>query len=178
MSSAPTTTAPPATTLRRASDTDAARILGWRNHPDVRRVMFTDHVIQPAEHAAWWHRVRNSPDHHVLMLAHDGMDCGVVNWARDEDDGGPGCWSWGFYLNPAAFERPLQQLRAWSGMETASLRWAGEQLQARRIHCEVLADNLPVLTLHRRHGFVERDRYQRTRGQQQIEVVRLFRALP
>lgn len=174
----PAPPAPPDTTLRPATDADAATVLAWRNHPDVRRVMFTDHVISAAEHAAWWQRVRASADHHVLVLRHGDLDCGVVTFTRDDGDGGPGTWLWGFYLDPSAFDSPLQQLRAWSGMETASLQWASDQLKARRLNCEVFAFNQAVLALHKRYRFIERDRYERERSGQTFDVVRLQRTLP
>lgn len=176
MSSQPVAAAP-ATTLRHACDADSDRILLWRNHPAVRRVMFTDHLIQPAEHAAWWQRVRQSPDHQVLVLTHAGVECGVVTFTRDSDDGGEGTWLWGFYLHPDDLGPPPQSLRAWSGMELASLHWAQTELHASRLNCEVFAFNAAVLAMHRRHGFVERDRYQRMRGAESLEVVRLYREL-
>ena len=36
--------------LRPAEASDKARILGWRNSPDVRPYMYTDHLISPDEH--------------------------------------------------------------------------------------------------------------------------------
>lgn len=169
-----------ATTLRAATDADVARILAWRNHPAVRRVMFTDHQIQPDEHVRWWTRVSRSVDHVVLILQHAGRDCGVVTFTRDDDEAAGGdphgdTWSWGFYIDPDAFPAGAEQLRAWSGMEQASLAHARDALQARRIHCEVFAFNGAVLALHKRHGFVERDRYWRSRSDGHFEVVRLGR---
>ncbi len=165
-----------ATRLRAAALADSATVLGWRNHPGVRRVMFTDHVIAPDEHAAWWQRVMASADHHVLIVVHEGRDCGVVTFTRSKTEAPEaGVWDWGFYLDPDAFPQPLQQLRAWSGMEEQSIAWAQQQLQARRIDCEVFAFNAAVLALHKRHRFTERDRYPRERGSETHEVVRLYR---
>ena len=141
--------------------------------------MFTTHLIQPAEHAAWWQRVRHSPDHRVLVLNCQGQDCGVVTFTRAAagvgDDGAT--WDWGFYLGPDSFAQPLDQLRAWSAMERESLSWAATPLQARHLHCEVLAGNAAVLALHRRHGFIERGRYWRERDGESLEVIQLGRAL-
>ena len=44
----------PRVELRRLEDEDRTRILAWRNSPDVRAYMYTDHVIAPEEHAAWF----------------------------------------------------------------------------------------------------------------------------
>lgn len=178
--------APADTTLRPARDTDRDTVRLWRNRPAVREVMFTRHEIGATEHAAWWQRVQASPDHHVLVLAHGGRDCGVVTFTREssapasDDAGGQAgaaTWTWGFYLDPDAFAHPLEQLRAWGGMEAASLHWARDHLQARQVLCEVFAFNAAVLTLHRRHGFAERGRYWRERDGESLEVVQLGRRL-
>lgn len=165
-----------ATTLRPAGDADRAQILAWRNHPAVRRVMFTDHLIAAEEHARWWQRVQASPDHQVLVLHHAGLDCGVVTFTREPAT--PGTWLWGFYLDPDAFPLPAEQLRAWSGMEQQSLAWADQVLQAARLRCEVFAFNAGVLAMHRRHGFTECHRYTRPRGEQTLAVVQLYRDRP
>lgn len=161
------------TVLRPATDADCAPVLAWRNHPGVRRVMFTDHIIGPDEHAAWWNRVMASPRHRVLIVVHGERDCGVVTFTEQQEH--PGTWDWGFYLDPDAFTQPMDQLRAWSGMEQQSIEWAIRELQARRIDCEVFAFNAAVLMLHKRHKFIERDRYVRQRGDEPLEVVRLYR---
>lgn len=169
---------PPVTRLRPAADADCAQVLAWRNHPSVRRVMFTDHLIGPDEHAAWWQRVMASADHRVLIVVHDGIDCGVVTFTRSKAAApDEGVWDWGFYLDPDAFGQPMQQLRAWSGMEQQSIDYAQGELQARRIDCEVFAFNAAVLALHKRHRFVERERYPRERGGERLDVVRLYRTM-
>jgi len=168
--------APPITRLRPATEADCAQVLGWRNHPAVRRVMFTDHLIGPDEHGAWWQRVMASADHRVLIVVHDGIDCGVVTFTRGKaEPRDAGVWDWGFYLDPDAFTQPMQQLRAWSGMEQQSIVYANDELRAQRIDCEVFTFNAAVLALHKRHRFVERDRYLRERGGESLEVVRLYR---
>ena len=62
-------------------------------------------------------------------------------------------------------------------MELASIAWADGPLQAARIDCEVYSFNAAVLALHKRHGFTERDRYQRERNGEALEVVRLWRSV-
>lgn len=43
--------------LRPATDADMLTVLRWRNHPEVRQVMFTTHEIAEAEHRAWWQEI-------------------------------------------------------------------------------------------------------------------------
>ncbi len=165
--------APPSTTLRRAVDADAATILRWRNHPEVRRVMFTEHEISAAEHARWWASLKTRDDYQLLVIEHKATPCGVVTFSRCADDNT--AWLWGFYLDPDGFADGLERLRAWNGMEVASLAWAQAQLAANEVRCEVFAFNTAVLQMHLRHRFRETGRYQRRRGEAIFEVVQLAR---
>jgi hypothetical protein len=47
--------------LRAAIDGDRDVALAWRNHPDVRRVSLTTHVIGADEHRAWWAAATTDP---------------------------------------------------------------------------------------------------------------------
>lgn len=169
---------PEDTSLRPTAAADRDMVRLWRNRPAVRQVMFTSHEIGADEHAAWWQRVMASDRHRVLVVTHRDRDCGVVTFVHEADHPQAGTWTWGFYLDPEAFAHPLEQLRAWGGMEAASLHWARDALQARQILCEVFSFNAAVLTLHRRHGFTECGRYQRERDGQALDVVQLCRDLP
>ena len=42
--------------LRRLTEDDVPMILPWRNDPDVRRFMYTQHEISPQEHADFFAR--------------------------------------------------------------------------------------------------------------------------
>jgi UDP-4-amino-4,6-dideoxy-N-acetyl-beta-L-altrosamine N-acetyltransferase len=163
------------TTLRPAHDEEFATVLAWRNHPEVRRVMFTDHEIPEAEHLRWWSRVMADPDYRLLVVEHDARPCGVVTFSRLSD--ADHCWLWGFYLAPDAFADGLERLRAWNGMEVASLAYARDALGCREVRCEVFAFNTAVLQMHLRHRFVETGRYARPRGDETLDVVKLARTL-
>lgn len=43
--------------LRPMTEADLAQVLAWRNHPDIRANMYTQHEITMAEHRAWWDRM-------------------------------------------------------------------------------------------------------------------------
>lgn len=161
------------TSLRPAVDADCMTVLSWRNHPEVRRVMFTDHEIAEAEHRAWWQRATHAEDYRLLIIEHAGQPCGVVTFSRLA--AAPDTWLWGFYLNPDGFADGLERLRAWNGMETASLTWARDQLGCSELRCEVFTFNSAVLQMHLRHRFRETGRYLRNRGDTTLEVVQLAR---
>ena len=40
--------------LRAMTESDLPRVLSWRNAEDVRKNMYTSHIITEPEHRAWW----------------------------------------------------------------------------------------------------------------------------
>ena len=140
--------------LRPAVDADRDTVLAWRNHPDVRRVSLTTHVIAPEEHAAWWRAATADPARRLLVFEHDGRPAGVVVFDLGHS---PAVWS--FYLDVAGLGSAL--LPAWLRLERAAVQHAFGELGLDRLGGETLATNTQVLALHRRFGFRETRRYER-----------------
>src|SRR5690606_7378254 len=55
--------------LRRLTADDLPLVLSWRNHPDVRRFMYTRHEISAEEHARWFAEAEADPSRHLLAFA-------------------------------------------------------------------------------------------------------------
>ncbi len=136
--------------LRPAVDADRDTVLAWRNHPDVRAVSLTTHVITPAEHASWWAAAMADPERHILIYDERGV---VVFDLRTDPA------SWSFYLDVAGLGPRL--LPTWLRLEQAAVEHAFGPLGLTRLGGETLADNKQVLALHRRFGFAETRRYER-----------------
>ena len=51
----------PIHTLQLLHADDLATVRTWRNHPDVRRHMFSTHAISEAEHQQWYERQQADP---------------------------------------------------------------------------------------------------------------------
>jgi hypothetical protein len=136
--------------LRPAVDADRDTVLAWRNHPDVRAVSLTTHVIGAAEHAGWWSAAMADPDRHILIFD----DSGVVIFDLRSDPA-----SWSFYLDVAGLGARL--LPTWMRLERAVVEHAFGPLGLTRLGGETLADNKQVLALHKRFGFDETRRYER-----------------
>jgi hypothetical protein len=132
--------------LRPATEDDRDLILTWRNHPSVRAVSLTTHVIQPDEHAKWWAGRRQT----VLIYEDDGVPAGVVIF-----DGG----TWSFYLDVEGLGGRM--LPAWMRLEKEAVEYGFGTLGLATLGGETLADNKQVLALHRRFGFRETRRYER-----------------
>jgi hypothetical protein len=132
--------------LRPATDADRDLILSWRNHPSVRAVSLTTHVITPEEHARWWASRRQS----VLIYEDEAGPAGVVIF-----DG----TTWSFYLDAEGLGSRM--LPAWMRLEKEAVEYAFGTLGLDTLGGETLADNKQVLALHRRFGFRETRRYDR-----------------
>ena len=139
--------------LRPATAADRDVVLSWRNHPAVREVSLTDHVISPAEHAAWWAAATADPQRRVLIYEGEQGPCGVVLF-----DLRPETPTWGFYLDVAGLDALLP---AWMRLERDAVEYAFEELKVDRLGGETLATNRQVLALHRRFGFRETRRYEK-----------------
>jgi hypothetical protein len=140
--------------LRAAVDADRDTVLAWRNHPDVRAVSLTTHVIPPAEHAAWWAAALPDPALKILIFTEADRPAGVVIFDLRRN---PAAWS--FYLDVAGLGGRL--LPAWLRLEQAAVRYAFGELAVERLGGETLAANRQVLALHKRFGFRETRRYER-----------------
>lgn len=131
--------------LRPATDDDMELVLSWRNREEVRKNMFTDHVISPEEHRAWWAKTSNDSTMRLLIFELDGHPAGVVIFSGYTGPGG--LVTWGMYSGEGVPKGTGRK------MEFHVLDYAFGQLQARRIHCEVISFNEPVIAMHQRYGF-------------------------
>lgn len=121
-------------------------MLVWRNDPKVRANMYTRHVISREEHLAWWDRISLRSDQAYFMYERDSAPMGIV--AFNQLDPANANASWAFYAAPEAAPG------TGSRMEYLALDHAFGQMRLHKLHCEVLAFNSPVVTLHQKFGFV------------------------
>lgn len=134
-------------TLRPLRDTDLAMVRQWRNHPEVRGCMYTEHEIGEAEHRAWFQRFRDNPDRHLLLAEREGQPFGFVNIQRVDAQALRA--EWGFYLAPEAPRRSGQAL----GL--AALAHVFETLGLHKLCGEALASNQRSRRFHERLGFTQ-----------------------
>jgi UDP-4-amino-4,6-dideoxy-N-acetyl-beta-L-altrosamine N-acetyltransferase len=134
--------------LRPIKPEDSAAVLGWRNSENVRRNMYTDHVISENEHAQWMKRVVEGDGAKYLIFEIEGFPVGLVNVVQI-DAGNSKCY-WGFYIGVA--DAPPG---SGSIMEYLALQYIFEELGIRKLYCEVFAFNKTVIKLHKKFGFIE-----------------------
>ncbi|KGN36924.1 GNAT family N-acetyltransferase [Knoellia subterranea] len=139
--------------LRPATDADMDAILLWRNHPDVRAVSLTRHVISADEHRAWWESTRTRDDREVLVYERHGVPSGVVTFFDLDRDKGTS-W-WGYYLDNAGLTERGELLPAWIEIQRQAVRYAWDDLALAELHGEVLDNNEAVRRFNKRNGFEE-----------------------
>ena len=123
---------------------DLERVLAWRNHPDIRRYMYTQHEIGLPEHRAWFERASLDLCKHLMIFESGGVPLGFINFSRL---GSPGVADWGFYIAPDAPKGSGRQLGH------AAFKYAFQQLNLHKICGQALAFNERSINFHRSMGF-------------------------
>jgi UDP-4-amino-4,6-dideoxy-N-acetyl-beta-L-altrosamine N-acetyltransferase len=140
--------------VRPMLESDLEQVLSWRNHPDIRRYMYTQHEITLAEHTHWFNKAVNSLDHHLLVFELDNVALGFVN-INNRSDGNIA--EWGFYVAPNSEKGTGKRLGI------TALDYAFNTLKLHKICGQALAHNTPSVKFHMRLGFVQegvlRDQY-------------------
>lgn len=130
--------------MRPMVSSDLELVLAWRNHPDVRRWMYTTHEIGMDEHRRWFEAAASDAHKHLLIYELDGTPCGFVNLSRIR---GTDIAEWGFYLAPSA------PAGAGQGLGEAALEHAFAVLGLHKVSGHALATNERSMRFHRRLGF-------------------------
>jgi UDP-4-amino-4,6-dideoxy-N-acetyl-beta-L-altrosamine N-acetyltransferase len=131
---------------------DKEILLMWRNLPHIRRYMLTDHVIGPEEHAIWFDRIFGNPLYRHWIIRCDEEDVGLLD-LYDINALHRRCY-WGFYIAGGN----VRGKNAGMFAEYFVLQFVFQELQFRKLCCEVLDFNRGVLRMHQAFGFVEEGR--------------------
>lgn len=132
-------------TLRNISETELELMLSWRNMPNIRANMYTRHEISLSEHLIWWEKIKNNSRFDYKMYDEDGAPLGIVGFV--DIDRVNSNSSWAFYAAPHAPKG------TGSKMEFLAIDYAFSNLNLKKLHCEVLDFNKPVIRLHEKFGF-------------------------
>ncbi len=132
-------------------ETDAQlAIRDIRNEPDVRQVMYNDHVIGVNEHLRWISRLKTDESQVVFAILDVARDhpLGVVSLnsldtANKRSD-------WAFYLGMEERSNGLGV-----AIERQFIEFAFQTVALEKLNAAVLAGNVQVLNLHKKFGFEE-----------------------
>lgn len=123
---------------------DLACVLAWRNHPEVRRYVYTQHEITLDEHQRWFERTLQNPHKHPLIFESDNQPLGFVNFSESAIGG---IADWGFYAAPDAPKGTGRLLGH------TALGHAFNQFQLHKVCGQVLVYNERSVHLHQALGF-------------------------
>lgn len=121
-------------------------VLAWRNHPDVRRFMFTQHEIGLDEHRAWYAVASQDPARRLLIVEDHERPLGYVQFNAVAAGG---ISDWGFYACPDAPKGSGRRLG------NAAIGYAFEKLGLHKICGQAIADNAASIRFHQRIGFTQ-----------------------
>src|SRR5579862_8941775 len=159
----------PSVDLRPVEAGDKDRILAWRNSADVRPYMYTDHLISPKEHAAWFAGVEGDETRRYWIIELNGKPVGLAN-LYDLDRRNQRC-AWAYYLADPS----VRGLGVGSYVEYWVLEYVFEGLKLAKLWCEVLASNEAVWKLHETFGFTVEARFRGhvIKGDEHVDVLGL-----
>ena len=125
---------------------DLELVLTWRNHPNVRRYMYTQHEITLAEHQSWFERSLRDLKKHLFVFEVNHQPLGFLNFKETRNGG---IANWGFYAAPDAPRGSGRQLGR------AALNHAFTQLKLHKINGQALAYNECSIKFHQTLGFLQ-----------------------
>ncbi|BBH32119.1 UDP-4-amino-4,6-dideoxy-N-acetyl-beta-L-altrosamine N-acetyltransferase [Pseudomonas sp. St290] len=140
--------------IRKMTTSDLGCVLAWRNHPEIRRYMYTQHEIGFAEHSAWFEKASLDTRKHLLIFEMNGLPQGYINITTLNSGG---IADWGFYIAPEAIKGTGRQLGQ------MALTYAFETIGLHKVCGQALAFNERSIKFHRGLGFQQegilRDQY-------------------
>jgi UDP-4-amino-4,6-dideoxy-N-acetyl-beta-L-altrosamine N-acetyltransferase len=123
---------------------DIEQVLAWRNHPEVRCFMYSQHEISVEEHAQWFAGASQDPQRHLLMFEINMTPLGFINIHQIASGG---IADWGFYLAPDAPKGTGCTLGQ------VALRYTFEAAGLNKLCGQALAFNERSIRLHLNLGF-------------------------
>jgi UDP-4-amino-4,6-dideoxy-N-acetyl-beta-L-altrosamine N-acetyltransferase len=134
--------------VRSMTAADLSLVREWRNHPEIRRFMFTQHEIGAEEHAAWFAKQSADESRKLLIFECGGIPLGFASLGRVAASE---AWDWGFYLSPAAPKGTGRLL----GRSVLNFAFSRPNIQTLR--AQVLDFNERSIRFHRSLGFRQDD---------------------
>ncbi len=118
-----------------------------RQEDQIRKWMYTDHLISDAEHLSWIESLRNDKKQIVFAVMGSNIPLGVIS-VNDIDVNHKKA-DWAFYLSNKA------QAGLGSILEYFFIDFIFNNLKIEKLNCEVIEGNETVIKLHKKFSFKE-----------------------
>lgn len=130
--------------IRAVTDDDLPMVLTWRNHPEVRRFMFTQHEIGLDEHRNWFAKASLDASRRLLIVEEANQALGYVQFSQVAEGD---IADWGFYARPDAPKGTGRKLGV------TALNHAFGYLRLHKVCGQTIAGNMASIAFHQRLGF-------------------------
>lgn len=130
--------------VRAMTNEDLSLVFNWRNHPEVRRFMYTQHLIAFDEHVQWFSRASVDASRYLLIFEQDAVPLGFINIHQVAHGG---IADWGFYVAPNAPKG------TGTAMGRTVLQFAFEQAKLHKLCGQALVYNAKSIQFHLKLGF-------------------------
>ena len=134
-------------TLRDVGPADKARLLAWRNQPEVARGMYGDHVITPEDPERWFASALADTRRRYWIIDLDGLPTGLANFYDIDPANRKAAWAY-YLADPSTRGKGVGAF-----VEFWMIEHAFGQLGLGKLWCEVLSENEAVWKLHESFGF-------------------------
>ncbi len=123
-------------------------ILGWRNHPEIKKWMYTTKNIQLSDHLSFIEKLKTCNDKIYFLVKHGKEYLGVIDFYNLKDTNE--IIEFGLYSNPNAKIPGVGRI-----LEKLSIEYAFDVLKAKVLKLEVFSENMQVRNLHKKFHFKE-----------------------
>jgi UDP-4-amino-4,6-dideoxy-N-acetyl-beta-L-altrosamine N-acetyltransferase len=150
--------------VRKMVEADLELVLSWRNHPDVRKYMYTQHEIAFEVHKSWFKNAICDDRQHLLIFEQNNNPLGFIKINQINKWG---VADWGFYLSPDAPKGTGRSL----GKE--ALNYAFKCIFLHKVCGQSLGFNERSINFHLKLGFKQEGtlRQQHFDGQKYHDIV-------
>jgi UDP-4-amino-4,6-dideoxy-N-acetyl-beta-L-altrosamine N-acetyltransferase len=132
--------------IRAVKVDDLPILLVWRNHPEIRRYMLTQHEITLEEHKKWFAINSHDKTKQLLLVLEEDLPIGYVQFSKVKDGG---VADWGFYASPQSLKGAGHKIGK------TALKYAFEVLRLNKICGQALDFNHISQAFHLRLGFTK-----------------------
>ena len=119
-------------------------VLSWRNHPDIKRWMYTDSDISLENHLNFIDSLKDRKDKLYFLVKKDDEYIGVINFTDIKVES----LEMGIYSRPSA--KGLGSI-----LLKTIIEYAFDTLKIKRIFAEVFSENSRAYNLYKKYGFNE-----------------------
>lgn len=121
-------------------------VLGWRNHPEIRKWMYNQDEIKLEEHLSFIESLNTKEDKFYFLVRKEDKFIGVVYFINADKNE----IFYGIYSNPDSKMKGIGRI-----LNEISIDFAFNFLNADKLKLEVFEDNIQVRNLHKKYKFIE-----------------------